>query len=79
MQVVAKNAELSSKPVIIRKIYDFGTVPEAGQDGKRINRIMIDAVAKYATNTTIRLYLDEDAEPFVEKRSNVRQMKITGA
>ena len=68
MQITAKNAELSTKPITIRKIYDFGTVPEAGQDGKRINRIMIDAVAKYATNTTIRLYLDEDAEPFVEKK-----------
>ena len=66
--ITGKNKKVASSSITIRKIYDFGTVPQEGQDSKRTNRLMINAVAKYMTNTSIKLYLDEDPEPVAVKR-----------
>ena len=68
LRLTTKNEALSSRHITIRKLYDFGTIPDEGEDGIRVNRVMINALAKYMTNTTIRLYLDEEKNPLVEKK-----------
>ena len=64
-----KNSKVAAASFTIKKVYDFGTIPQPGEPGRKIvNRLRIDALSKYNTNTSIKIYLDEDTEPIIVKR-----------
>ena len=44
--------------------FDFGTE----NDGAPVRRVMIDGLAKLGTNVTVKLYLDDEREPFAVKQ-----------
>ena len=69
LHISAKNGLVKKSAITIRKLYDFGTMPQEGVEGsKRMNRVMIDGVAKYFTNTRVKFFIDEETLPFAETR-----------
>ena len=60
LMISGKNKDVKAGAVTIKKIYDFGT--------GCATRVRIDALAKRGTKTTLDLYLDEAAAPFLSAR-----------